>query len=289
MRRGCLASITIASIAAAGLRAELTVAASAADLGRPTPAPVYTKASPVVADTWTGFYLGANAGGVWASDTFTAADPLATFGIVPIGIGMSGNKSGFAGGVHAGYNWQVGSSLLLGVEGDFSGADLKISAQQGLAPADSAATSANAELDVRTMASIRGRAGIIWNDWLFYGTGGWGWESTEFTADAACPITGASRHCGIGVHAPVSVTGNRSGAVFGGGTEYKWGRNWIFGVEYLRYELNGANASGATLNLATGAPISFSAACPAGTSCVNYSAGSAGVNEVRARVSYKFW
>jgi hypothetical protein len=95
------------------------------------------------------------------------------------------------------------------------------------------------------------------------------------------------------VHGPASLSVVSSGAVFGAGTEYHWTNSqWNFGVEYLHYEMNGLSASAMTLNQATGSPISFSTACPAGTAagaaCINYAAGSFGINEVRARASYKF-
>ena len=62
--------LVVASLAAAGLSIGITVAASAADLGRPAPAPVYTKAPPVAAPySWSGFYVGGN-GGVYRSVDF---------------------------------------------------------------------------------------------------------------------------------------------------------------------------------------------------------------------------
>ncbi|MBO0759198.1 MAG: hypothetical protein J2P54_25435, partial [Bradyrhizobiaceae bacterium] len=58
--------IVFASLAALGVTVG---AASAADLGRPAPAPVYNKA-PVIAPSlgWTGCYLGGNGGGAWVHD-----------------------------------------------------------------------------------------------------------------------------------------------------------------------------------------------------------------------------
>jgi outer membrane immunogenic protein len=277
-------------LVSAALAALVGSPALAADMA----APVY-KAPPAPAPvwSWTGFYLGVNLGGVWARENFTAADPFNTYGLfggpfVPASANAS--NSGVAGGVHGGFNWQVAPSFLLGVEGDFSGTGLKLSATQSplvstLTNSNSFATWTN---NVRTLSSIRGRVGFIAGDWLFFGTGGWGWGNEKITADSACVTTGVNP-CGIGVHAPVSFTTTRDGAVFGAGTEYHWaGTNVIVGVEYLHYQLNGTSAVGTTTNIATGAPISFSAACPAGTACVGYTAASYGINEVRARLSYKF-
>src|SRR5262252_1813745 len=60
MRSGLLCSTFAAAILVTG-------AASAADLGRPAPAPVYTKAAPLQATCiWCGFYAGVDAGYAWS-------------------------------------------------------------------------------------------------------------------------------------------------------------------------------------------------------------------------------
>src|SRR5262249_46587359 len=73
MRSGLLCSTFAAAILVTG-------AASAADLGRPAPAPVYTKAAPLQATCiWCGFYAGVDAGYAWSRsdpvDTTTSATP----------------------------------------------------------------------------------------------------------------------------------------------------------------------------------------------------------------------
>jgi outer membrane immunogenic protein len=79
----------------------LTVGAVAADLpSRRSPAPVV---SSVPSFTWTGFYLGANAGIGW-------------------GAGGS-NNAGFIGGGQAGFNYQMGS-IVIGGETDLQYADI---------------------------------------------------------------------------------------------------------------------------------------------------------------------
>ena len=257
----------------------------------PTKAPIY-KAPVAAVWSWTGFYLGANIGGAWTdNESFTGADPFNTFGIggiVP--PSTTGRGSGVVGGIHGGYNWQVAPQFLLGIEADISGADVKFSTRQqplvsGSINSDSFFTST---MQVRALASVRGRAGLVFGDWLLFGTGGWGWADTRFSADAACVTTGTNP-CGVGVHAPISVDRTKNGAVFGGGFEYHLpSTSWIIGAEYLRYQFNGSSGSGVTTNIATGAPVSFSAACPAGTACVNYNASSLRLNEVRVRASYQF-
>ena len=99
----------ILSIAAA---VAMTTAASAADL----PARTYTKAPPpVVAPSWTGFYIfGGGGGGVWDANTFVRTTGLGT----PLSIGQRMGGDGWFGTVGAGYDWQFNSSWVFGVFGD---------------------------------------------------------------------------------------------------------------------------------------------------------------------------
>ena len=92
--------------------------------------------------TWTGFYIGVNAGGIWPSGSrhatlfAPAAFAFLDFDRLP---GRSRSQSaGFIGGGQAGYNWQTGA-FVLGVETDFDGTTLSKSfnnvALPSLAPA----------------------------------------------------------------------------------------------------------------------------------------------------------
>jgi outer membrane immunogenic protein len=268
-------------------------AASAADL----PARTYTKApiAPVAIFDWTGFYIGGNIGGGWTDDvTSTAADPANTFGLAGAPFtpaGTTGHGSGVMGGMQLGYNWRVANTFLLGIEGDISGADVNFSTVQSplVSPTTNSNSSFTTSEKVRALASVRGRAGFISGDWLFFGTAGWAWADTSLNADAACVTTGVNP-CGVGVHAPFNSSSTRNGAAYGGGIDYHVpGSQWILGLEYLRYDLGGVSGSASTLNIATGAPISFAPApCAAGAACVNYSASSLHLNEVRFSASYKF-
>src|SRR4051794_27909688 len=113
----------------------LTGAASAADLPRREPPPVFT---PVPVFTWTGFYAGFNAGyGFDVSSTSNAPTVIAVPGALPVGSSLFvtaagapstgvlafGNRSsndGFVGGGQIGYNYQFtpGSGVVVGIEAD---------------------------------------------------------------------------------------------------------------------------------------------------------------------------
>src|SRR5271163_3972055 len=120
MMKNWLKGVAVAALTAVG-----AVAAQAADLPtrKEAPAPVFVPPP----FTWTGFYVGVNAGGIWPSGSRNAtlfapatfAFPVSTF--FPGGLGSQ--SAGFAGGGQAGYNWQTGA-FVLGVETDFDGSTL---------------------------------------------------------------------------------------------------------------------------------------------------------------------
>src|SRR5215207_4442645 len=134
--------LLLSSVALLGL----TATALAADLPRRrviAPAPVpYVAAVPVF--TWTGFYVGVNAGYGFSdrnNDDFCGnglSVPSATGGLAPVvpltgfnnGFGFNGldngrNRDGFVGGGQIGYNFQFtpGTGFVIGLEADAQYAD----------------------------------------------------------------------------------------------------------------------------------------------------------------------
>src|ERR1700722_20335547 len=96
----------------------LAGSAVGADLApAPAPAPVYRA---------SGYCTDAHVGGGWAGNQSTEIAPgTAAF---PVGtVFTKNNLSGVLGGVQGGFNWQV-SSLVVGVEGEYSWANINGSA-----------------------------------------------------------------------------------------------------------------------------------------------------------------
>ena len=95
--------------------AALTGSAQAADLAaRP-----YVKAPPpVVAPSWTGFYVfGGGGAGIWKADTTVVATPPAV-GCFLCGFNQTQGGDGWLGTVGAGYDWQANPSWVFGVFAD---------------------------------------------------------------------------------------------------------------------------------------------------------------------------
>ena len=229
--------------AVVGAVAQLTaVGAFAADL---SPAPVYTKAPPVAAPySWTGFYVGGNAGYTWmnSTDTVTAANAAAagftTDGEIATSLPL--NPKGFIGGGQVGYNWQVSSMWVVGLETDFSGADVRKTVSLP-GPTDAARImTANETLD--WLGTFRGRVGVTpWDHGLLYVTGGLAYGhgslSTALTRPGTPPPAppngcGGFNNCQSG-----SVSATNAGWTVGGGAEWAFTNNWSVRAEYLYYNI----------------------------------------------------
>jgi outer membrane immunogenic protein len=146
--------ILLAGVALFGLAG----AASAADL----PARAAPPAAPIIAAvpvfTWSGFYVGVNAGYGWITSD-RLYDPL--FGYVG-----GNNDGGFVGGGQVGYNYQIGS-FVVGLEGDLQYADLgdrfRFNTVTGLYEKDNSDD---------WFGTVRARAGVAFDRALVYATGG---------------------------------------------------------------------------------------------------------------------
>jgi len=145
--------ILLSSVALLGLAS----GAMAADRpSRRAPAPIIA-AVPVF--TWTGFYVGVNAGYGWnANDSITVG-----------GVRFDlDDEGGFVGGAQAGYNYQIGS-FVVGLEGDiqyadFGGDDRFDFDRDGIADDDFN----NSDW----FGTVRARAGVAFDRALIYATGG---------------------------------------------------------------------------------------------------------------------
>jgi outer membrane immunogenic protein len=150
--------------------------------------------------SWTGFYTGVQGGYAWMTSTNTGGDKLSP-------------KGGF-GGVYAGYNYQFGSNLVLGAEGDIDAGDIR--------GRSSILYQAPGSVSSRTdwFGSARLRAGYAFDRFLPYVTGGLAFEHSEVSA----------YYAGLGYAMRDNET--RAGWTLGGGLEYAFTDNLIGRLEY---------------------------------------------------------
>jgi high affinity Mn2+ porin len=158
---------------------------------------------------WTGLYIGAHAGFSRGSSSAVLIDPAAA---------ATGNVfDGMIGGVQAGYNYQLRSGVLLGVEAAISFPNYLPSSH-----VVSSITTAHSDIEEQWdyVATARGRVGYVAGPWLTYATGGLAWTGERFLNSPA-----------IGNNEKTLNT--RLGWAAGGGVEYGFAPHWSVRLEYL--------------------------------------------------------
>ena len=154
-------------------------------------APRGTMGSPLLETyCWMGPYLGGNLGYAWGSVDNNPTSP-----------------AGFAGGVQAGYNWQMGSPWVFGIEGDL----------QASAADD---TFAPWKFSNPWFGTVRGRVGYAVDNVLFYGTAGLAFGE----------VTGET----FGL----SESHTDAGWTAGVGAEFGFAPHWSAKAEYLYIDLS---------------------------------------------------
>lgn len=169
--------------------------ANAADLGvkvAPAPVPVLLPAY-----TWTGLYVGAQAGYSWNRDDWTNV--------------LGGpNSEGFVIGGHIGYNYQI-NMLVVGLEGSFVYSDA--SGTDNCVPGF-----ARCRTEHNWAGDVRARAGLAFDRALIYGAAGVAAEDVTLSVQSIFGNGKASE--------------TLWGYTLGAGVEYAVTNNIILGVEY---------------------------------------------------------
>jgi len=180
--------------------------------------PVARKAAPVAvqgAYSWTGLYVGAHIGAGW-STTESRLNGL-TIGpaSVPLGLPLASHTgNGFLGGAQVGFNYQVGTNLVLGVEADGTWTDLK-----GSAPCLAVLTCTDR---TKWMATAAGRVGFVLDRTMIFVKGGAAWAKHDHNVNLSL----------VGVTLDASASETRTGWLIGTGVEQALGYGWSAKVEY---------------------------------------------------------
>jgi outer membrane immunogenic protein len=206
----------IKSAGAALALALLSTSAMAADLPSRRAPPAYIP-PPIPVFSWTGLYVGVQAGYEFGRSTGVSSRP-ATGAVLASG---GSNPDGVIGGAHIGYLFStqslpgigsmgiLGTGGVFGVEGDVDGSNYKSNYPLG---ALNTSTSQNIQ------GSIRGRLGIAVDRVLFYATGGAAFGGLQSNYVSALGSD--------------SISHTRVGYTVGGGVEYAVTNNVSVRAEY---------------------------------------------------------
>jgi high affinity Mn2+ porin len=179
---------------------------------------------------WSGFYLGAHAGYGFGRTDATLQDPLLSR--------VSNGFGGPVGGLQAGYNFQLPSRILLGVEVDATFPNY-IDGNSIMASLGTPNSSVIEQMDFTGTA--RARLGYVTGPWLTYATGGLAFMGERFVN---APTIGDQE----------KQVRMRFGWTAGAGIEYAFAPHWSAKLEYLYSQFRDANvqfASGAQYQSAT--------------------------------------
>jgi len=219
-----LRSVTLASAAALGL-ASLSLAAPALAQSADT-------------WTWTGPYVGVNIGygGGGFQYPYSGTD---AGGINPVAGRARQSSSGVLGGGQAGYNFQMPSGLVLGLETDIAAADIGGNASLYSTGSLGAQTAGDIDSRINYLGTVRGRFGKPMFDGRFmpYVTGGFAYGGVRNNAGPTCATCATSSGFATNIQTQIGWTA-------GVGAEYALDRHWSFKVEYLYVDLGSQDLTG---------------------------------------------
>lgn len=263
MKNGIIASL-------ASMASTLAVSAFAAELHDPS-SPTGLQRSPM----WTGVYTGLNAGFNFGTNAHVSSQnwggswtiPGIPTAILPGAAAASMNglarniQSGVVGGAQMGYNYQFGSSFLVGIEADIQGSSIGGYFMRGVASAarqttnlglfsitarSNATGTAAVQGSVHWLGTVRGRVGyFLTPTLLLYGSAGlaYGGAYADVTQTA---IENISIGGGAITQANPWSGGGRSNQILagwagGGGVEWMFVPNWSLKAEALYWDMGRMN------------------------------------------------
>ena len=151
----------------------------------------------------------------------------------------SASASSWLAGGHAGYNWQRGP-VVFGFETDLQGTHLNSSMNGGLSynpslapPPGSFATTSSL---IDWYGTFRGRLGLAYGSWLFYGTGGFAYGGVNLNSTFGT----------LGGLTTAQTSAVNSGWVAGAGIDYRLGPNLTLNLLYQHVDLGSLSASSST-------------------------------------------
>ena len=226
---------------------------------------------------WTGGYIGGVLGGLWGKNNVTW-NPLPSPEDFAANTIIGKNKrSGFVGGILAGYNYQFLPTWLAGVEADWSWTNAKgklaSSPWVNGSSIDAPSSFTDMASTLNWIPSIRGRLGYLISPKLMvYGSAGAAWANLNYAANNSNDFSDANLYITRTHFSKTSL-----GYTVGGGLEWVIIQHFLLRAEYLYYQLSSAQS--VVAQDITGNWPTFPS---------NYVWGNTSVNTVRVGLVYKF-
>ncbi|KQT85958.1 outer membrane beta-barrel protein [Aurantimonas sp. Leaf443] len=176
-------------------------------------------------NTWTGLYIGGQAGVAFGQDSNDIRfDPENNGAFGETIFENDDTNAGFVGGGHIGYDYQFGNNLVVGAVADLNYIDAETSRSYSI---DGNRFGVSEDLDY--FGTVRGRLGYAMDSILVYGSGGLAYSG--YNRDNSFPSVPTNSLAGYTFKEDgddVDV-----GYSVGGGIDVMATRNISFGVEYL--------------------------------------------------------
>lgn len=168
------------------------------------------RADPSAPFSWTGSYIGLQAGYGWSNSRYSDSDYLS-----------EANPDGFIGGAYIGYNFQR-DRLVLGIEADIAYSDMRgTDGQRYLSDPSISIAGVDHDLDLKSSGALRARLGYAAGRFLPYIAGGVSFGRYEYRVEDHVNGT-----------VPFERHENRVGWNIGAGVEYAATDRVIVRAEY---------------------------------------------------------
>ncbi|WP_294643531.1 outer membrane beta-barrel protein [uncultured Aureimonas sp.] len=201
-------------------------------------------AAPVVAlapaYTWTGFYIGGQAGAAFNNESGDVEYNPATGAFFPSTSFVAGDDNSddaaFVGGAHVGFDYQI-DSLIIGAVADINYIDASTISSYTLGTVATGFDTFGVSQDINFIATARAKIGFLPTERLaIYATGGVAYADTdvEFVSPG---ILNATR----GFATSVRSDNDDVGYAVGGGVDYLVTQNFSVGLEYLYTDIGETN------------------------------------------------
>jgi len=210
----------------------------------PAPAPM-VEAAPQY--NWSGFYVGGQAGVAFNRDSGAFSSDSAFAG------GNDDGETGFIGGGHVGYDYQMGN-LVLGAVADLNYIDASADSSFTLDSFGGDTSRFGVDSDINYVGTVRAKAGYAMDRFMVYATGGLAYADIDNKRRGDSTFIAPN---GDGYTVSGSTDSDDVGYAVGAGFDVLATQNVSFGLEYLYTDLGESKTK---VNFdATGAGTDFSA------------------------------